>query len=183
MPDYNKKAASMQRWPFCFHCLVRVSVDTFPKVVMKNESEPRAWRSQRDHGLPVKLAVVGEVGRGEWSCKQAQRRYATHLPAPPALGGRGPTRRAGLGAGAGRAHPVAAAGHAQAAPENRPVAAGAGRGLRARCLVHLVALPGPTRCPQAQLYKNDKRLPPLPLPPQLSERGPQTHGPESIMGQ
>ena len=78
MPDYNKKAASMQRWPFCFHCLVRVSVDTFPKVVMKNESEPRAWRSQRDHGLPVKLAVVGEVGRGEWSCKQAQRRYATH---------------------------------------------------------------------------------------------------------
>ena len=42
---------------------------------MKNESEPRARRSQRDYGLPVKLAVVGEVGRGEWRCKQAQRRY------------------------------------------------------------------------------------------------------------
>ena len=46
---------------------------------MKNESEPRAWRSQRGYGLPVKLAVVGEVGRGEWSYTQAPRRYATHF--------------------------------------------------------------------------------------------------------
>ena len=65
----------MQRWPFRFHCLVRVSVDTFPKGVMKNESEPRARRRQRDYRLPVKLAVVGEVGRGELRYKQAQRRY------------------------------------------------------------------------------------------------------------
>ena len=42
---------------------------------MQNPSEARARRSQRDHRLPVKLAVVGEVGRGELSCKQAQRRY------------------------------------------------------------------------------------------------------------
>ena len=32
-------------------------------------------RSQRDYSLPFKLAVVGEVGRGELSYKQAQRRY------------------------------------------------------------------------------------------------------------
>ena len=42
---------------------------------MQNPSEPRARRSQRDYSLPFKLAVVGEVGRGELSCKQAQRRY------------------------------------------------------------------------------------------------------------
>ena len=42
---------------------------------MKNPSEPRVRRSQRDYNLPVKLAVVGEVGRGELSYKQAQRRY------------------------------------------------------------------------------------------------------------
>ena len=42
---------------------------------MKNESEPRARRRQRDYRLPVKLAVVGEVGRGELRYKQAQRRY------------------------------------------------------------------------------------------------------------
>ena len=42
---------------------------------MKNESKPRARRSQRDYSLPFKLAVVGEVGRGELSYKQAQRRY------------------------------------------------------------------------------------------------------------
>ena len=42
---------------------------------MQNPSEPRARRSQRDYRLPVKLAVVGEVGRGELRCKQAQRRY------------------------------------------------------------------------------------------------------------
>ena len=42
---------------------------------MKNESELRARRSQRDYSLPFKLAVVGEVGRGELRYKQAQRRY------------------------------------------------------------------------------------------------------------
>jgi hypothetical protein len=42
---------------------------------MKNPSEPRERRSQRDYSLPFKLAVVGEVGRGELSYKQAQRRY------------------------------------------------------------------------------------------------------------
>ena len=42
---------------------------------MENPSEPRARRSQRDYSLPFKLAVVGEVGRGELSYKQAQRRY------------------------------------------------------------------------------------------------------------
>ena len=42
---------------------------------MKNESEPRARRRQRDYRLPVKWAVVGEVGRCELRCKQAQRRY------------------------------------------------------------------------------------------------------------
>ena len=30
---------------------------------MRNESEPRARRSQRDYRLPVRLAVVDEVGR------------------------------------------------------------------------------------------------------------------------
>ena len=42
---------------------------------MKTPSEPRERRSQRDYRLPFKLAVVGEVGRGELSYKQAQRRY------------------------------------------------------------------------------------------------------------
>ena len=42
---------------------------------MQNPSEPRERRSQRDYRLPFKLAVVGEVGRGELSYKQAQRRY------------------------------------------------------------------------------------------------------------
>lgn len=42
---------------------------------MKTEFKPRARRSQRDYSLPFKLAVVGEVGRGELSYKQAQRRY------------------------------------------------------------------------------------------------------------
>ena len=42
---------------------------------MQKPSEPRVRRSQRDYRLPVKLAVVGEVGRGELSYKQAQRRY------------------------------------------------------------------------------------------------------------
>ena len=42
---------------------------------MQNSSEPRARRSQRDYSLTFKLAVVGEVGRSELSCKQAQRRY------------------------------------------------------------------------------------------------------------
>ncbi len=42
---------------------------------MQNPTEPRVRRSQRDYSLPFKLAVVGEVGRGELSYKQAQRRY------------------------------------------------------------------------------------------------------------
>ena len=42
---------------------------------MQNRSEPRVRRSQRDYSLPFKLAVVGEVGHGELSYKQAQRRY------------------------------------------------------------------------------------------------------------
>ena len=42
---------------------------------MQNPSEPRERRSQRNYSLPFKLAVVGEVGRGELSYKQAQRRY------------------------------------------------------------------------------------------------------------
>ena len=42
---------------------------------MQNPSEPHVRRSQRDYSLPFKLAVVGEVGRGELSYKQAQRRY------------------------------------------------------------------------------------------------------------
>ncbi len=42
---------------------------------MQNPCEPRARRSQRDYSLPFTLAVVGEVGRGELSYKQAQRRY------------------------------------------------------------------------------------------------------------
>ena len=71
-----------------------------------------------------------------------RREPARSLPAPPVPGGRGAARRAGPGAGAGRAHSVAAVGHAQAALENRPTAVGAGRGLRARCLVPPVA---PTR--------------------------------------
>ena len=42
---------------------------------MENPSEPHERRSQRDYSLPFKLAVVGEIGRGELSYKQAQRRY------------------------------------------------------------------------------------------------------------
>ena len=42
---------------------------------MENPSEARERRSQRDHSLLFKLAVVGEVGRGELSYKQAKRRY------------------------------------------------------------------------------------------------------------
>ena len=42
---------------------------------MQNPSEPRVQRSQCDYSLPLKLAVVGEVGRGELSYIQAQRRY------------------------------------------------------------------------------------------------------------
>ena len=37
--------------------------------------DPSERRSQRDYSLSFKLAVVGEVGRGELSYKQAQRRY------------------------------------------------------------------------------------------------------------
>jgi len=42
---------------------------------MQNPSEPRERRSQRDHSLPFGLAVVSEVGCGELSYEQAQRRY------------------------------------------------------------------------------------------------------------
>lgn len=42
---------------------------------MQNPSEPRERHSQRDYSLPFKLAVVGEVGRGELSYTQAQRHY------------------------------------------------------------------------------------------------------------
>ena len=60
---------------FYGYCLVRVCVDTFSQDVMQNPFEPRERRRQRDYSLPFKLAVVGEVGRGELSYKQAQRRY------------------------------------------------------------------------------------------------------------
>ena len=49
---------------------------------MQNPSEPRVRRSQRDYSLPFKLAVVGEVGRGELSYKQAQRRYGIQGRSP-----------------------------------------------------------------------------------------------------
>ena len=42
---------------------------------MKNPFEPRTRRSQHDYSLPFKLAVVGEIGRGELGYKQAQRHY------------------------------------------------------------------------------------------------------------
>ena len=42
---------------------------------MQHTEEARVRRSQRDYSLPFKLAVVSEVGRGELSYKQAQRRY------------------------------------------------------------------------------------------------------------
>ena len=42
---------------------------------LKNPSEARARRSQRDYSLPFESAVVGEVGCGELSYKQARWRY------------------------------------------------------------------------------------------------------------
>ena len=42
---------------------------------MQNPSEPRVRRSQYDHSLPFGLAVVSEIGGGELSYEQAQRRY------------------------------------------------------------------------------------------------------------
>ena len=36
---------------------------------MKNPFEPRTRRSQHDYSLPFKLAVVGEIGRGELGYK------------------------------------------------------------------------------------------------------------------
>ena len=42
---------------------------------MQTPSEPRERSSQRNYSLPFKLAVMGEVGRGELSYQQAQRRY------------------------------------------------------------------------------------------------------------
>ena len=50
-------------------------VDTLPKTVITREEDVHIRRSQRNYSLPFKLAVVGEVGRGELSYKQAQRRY------------------------------------------------------------------------------------------------------------
>lgn len=50
-------------------------VDTLPKNVITKEEDVRIRRSQRDYSLPFKLAVVGEVGRGELSYKEAQHRY------------------------------------------------------------------------------------------------------------
>ena len=50
-------------------------VDTLSKTIITREEGVRIKRSQRDYSLPFKLAVVGEVGRGELSYKQAQRRY------------------------------------------------------------------------------------------------------------
>ncbi len=63
------------QWPLPPDYPVRLSVDASPKVVLLNESQPDARRSQRNYSLPFKLAVVGEVGRGELSYKQAQRRH------------------------------------------------------------------------------------------------------------
>ena len=42
---------------------------------MQVPEEARIRRSQRDYSLPFKLAIIGEVARGELSKKQAQRRY------------------------------------------------------------------------------------------------------------
>jgi transposase-like protein len=42
---------------------------------MQVPEEKRIRRSQRDYSLPFKLAVVGEVARGELSKKQAKHRY------------------------------------------------------------------------------------------------------------
>lgn len=42
---------------------------------MQVPEEKRVRRSQRDYSLAFKLAVVGEVARGELSKKQAQRHY------------------------------------------------------------------------------------------------------------
>ena len=42
---------------------------------MQVPEEARIRRSQRDYSLPFKLAVIGEVARGELSKKQAQRCY------------------------------------------------------------------------------------------------------------
>ena len=42
---------------------------------MQVPEEKRIRRSQRDYSLTFKLAVVGEVARGELSKKQAKHRY------------------------------------------------------------------------------------------------------------
>ena len=51
------------------------SVETLLKNDVTREGSVRIGRSKRHYSLPFKLAVVGEVGRGELSYKQAQRRY------------------------------------------------------------------------------------------------------------
>lgn len=52
-----------------------LGVDNLPKNAAAGEEGVRTRRSQRDYSLPFKLAVVGEIGRGELTYKQAQRRY------------------------------------------------------------------------------------------------------------
>lgn len=52
-----------------------LSADTLTKNAVNKEESVRIGRSKRNYSLPFKLAVVGEVGRGELSYKQAQRRY------------------------------------------------------------------------------------------------------------
>ncbi len=42
---------------------------------MQEPEQKRVSRSQRDYSLAFKLAVAGEVARGELSKKQAKRRY------------------------------------------------------------------------------------------------------------
>lgn len=42
---------------------------------MQVPEEKRVRRSQRDHSLAFKLAVVGEVAHGELSKKQAKHHY------------------------------------------------------------------------------------------------------------
>ena len=83
------------QWPIPSEGPVQPHVDASPKVGTHEEPQPGARRSQRKYNERFKLAVVGEVGRGEFlNYKQAQqhygiqgrttvltwcRRYATHF--------------------------------------------------------------------------------------------------------
>ena len=49
----------------CAKCPVRLCVGTSLQVVMQELEAQRVKRSQRDYSLAFKLAVVGEVARGE----------------------------------------------------------------------------------------------------------------------